>query len=106
MKSVQCYIAFLETQNLPPPFRIYTSLVGVRGYRFATYHKSWHDSDLLPFDRNEVLLPPVDILIFGEDKSYYEALKPIFDALWNADGQASCNYYNEKGEWVGHKDLR
>lgn len=29
-----------------------------------------------------------------------EVLKAIFDALWNASGWASCDFYNDEGKWV------
>ena len=51
--------------------------------------------------------PPVDPLIlpegivddYGSAEDYVQALRPIFDALWNAAGFVRCTYYDDKGNW-------
>jgi hypothetical protein len=49
--------------------------------------------------RPEVLeLPPVVIEDFASPADYHRALRPAFDALWNAGGELRCGYFTENGE--------
>lgn len=90
------------------PVRVYVSLLDVKNCEFVTYYDSFgFDMDETPtFSRDDVLLAPIDIMQFGNKAEVYEAMRPILDALWNADNKDRCDYYDEKGKWVGHASLR
>jgi hypothetical protein len=46
-----------------------------------------------------LLLPTVIVEDYGCPEDYARALRPIFDALWNAAGFARCTYYDAEGNW-------
>jgi hypothetical protein len=49
--------------------------------------------------RSDALFPAIRIESFGTIQEYTQALKPIFDALWNAAGYASSQSYGADGIW-------
>lgn len=102
------YVKLLQDMNVQPPIRIYVSLLNVKNCRFATYHDRWGmDEDEVPnIGKTDVLLPPVDIMKLGNKFEIYESLRPIMDALWNADNSDRCDYYDENGKWTGHDQVR
>jgi hypothetical protein len=69
-----------------------------------------HGSAIVPFSAayNETLVPqpapdmffqPVIIEDYDSLEDYRQALKPIFDALWNAGGYSGPQSYGPDGQW-------
>ena len=90
------------------PVRVYATLLDVKNCRFATYHDRWGmDEDEIPnIGKTDVFLPPIDIMEFGNNFEIYEGLRPVLDALWNADNVECCDYYDASGKWTGHPDVK
>jgi len=50
-------------------------------------------------DRETLVLP--DVIIEQDSLDPDLVLRPVFDALWQASGFASCEHYNCEGRWDG-----
>ena len=102
------YLSVLRDLGVQPPVRVYVTFLDIKDCRFATYKDVWgRGEDEIPnIAKGDVLLPPVDIMDYSNKFRVYEALKPTLDALWNADNLERCDYYDDEGNWVGHKDVR
>ena len=46
-----------------------------------------------------MFLPRVVIVDYGSFEEYRQALKPVFDALWNAGGYEGSESYGPDGQW-------
>ena len=78
------------------------TLEGVGGAYLAYSQYQWMDeSPKIRRDRLE--LPPILIAEYADKQAYQRALKPAFDALWNAGGLAECSYFDELGNWAPAK---
>jgi hypothetical protein len=97
LESLRKYLAVAKALGVSTPLVIMLSFHGVRGYRIW-FHSHWYDyGQMHAIDRDTLLLP--DVLLENFSTSADVALKPIFDALWQAGGMAGCQHYNEKGRW-------
>lgn len=52
-----------------------------------------------PIDRDELIVPEAVLLSFDDDLA--KAVKPLFDAVWNAAGYAQSKNFSRDGEWLG-----
>ncbi|MDM5360423.1 ATP-binding protein [Peribacillus sp. ACCC06369] len=87
VKAVERYIEINKLLNIQPPFVLMVCLIGVKGYTIM---------DSAPIDREFLIIP--EIIVDSLDKNIPQAMKPIFDAIWNSTGWAySTNY--EDGNW-------
>jgi hypothetical protein len=101
MKAVPKYIAALQQLGVQPPFAVMITLTGVRGAYLGYSESQWLDTPAII--RKDILeLPLVVISDFGTSKEYQTALKPAFDALWNAGGLSVCTYFSNSGVWEPH----
>ena len=83
--TVKRYIDLQKFLGIDPPVFIMVSFLGVKGYRIA------HSSDkqlFSPFtdeiDRMNLIIP--ESVVDTSDGDLAEAMKPIFDTVWNAAG--------------------
>ena len=53
--------------------------------------------DYQPIDRDVAILPEVQVGSFDEEVP--TAMKPIFDAVWNACGHPRSYNFTENGTW-------
>jgi len=53
------------------------------------------------FNKSELLLPEIIIEDYGTEQDYQRAMRPAFDALWNAAGYASSRYFSDDDLWKG-----
>ena len=94
---------YLETYNnlgVPLPVFISISLVGILEYRIiisSLYYQLKRD-EIEPIDRDTLFLP--DIVIDNYPADLPAALRPIFDALWNASGYPGSPSYDAQGNWL------
>ena len=58
----------------------------------SNYHESY------VIDRDVLFLP--EVLIDNYDVKGDQALRPIFNTVWNSFGLANSLNYNDKGEWA------
>lgn len=92
------YLSGLKALDVPPPIVVMISLQEIDGVYLAvgTYEvSSYH------FNKSELLLPEIIIEDYGSDHDYQKAMKPAFDALWNAVDYAASQYFNERNIWIG-----
>jgi hypothetical protein len=94
------YLNGLNTIGIEPPIILLFTLEGVKG---AYYHVIDQLLDeQIPFDRAVIHLPECFIEDFGSDADYHRAVKPAFDALWNAVGMAGSRFFDkDTGLWNG-----
>jgi hypothetical protein len=78
------------------------SLVGVSGATLAL-SSSMLGSSVVLIDRDMLLLPDVLIEDYADVSSIQKvaaAMRPAFDAVWNACGHARSYNYDEQGNWA------
>lgn len=95
----------LSSAEVPPPYFVFLSLIGVKGYSLDVPREShiYTDANPHPLDSEVLSLPEAVIEEAGDDIG--KALKLTFDTLWNAFGYAESKSY-ENGVWVwGDKPL-
>ena len=93
------YFEGLRALDVPTPIVVMISYEGVAGARLGIPH-DFHPEEREPFPPvDPLLLPEVIVDEYGSREDYVRALKPIFDALWNAAGFSRCTYYDQDGNW-------
>jgi len=93
------YLKALAAVGVQPPLLIMVAFIGARG---ATMSVDIHfGGDLHPIDRDVLVLP--DVLIDEPPKDLPRAMRPIFDAAWNACGVAQSANYNRDGTWIAEQ---
>ena len=93
----QCLNIQKQLGTETPLFILY-SLLGVKGYKMKVPRKFIFDEDVVPIDRENIILS--EEIIEDINKKPEEILKPIFDEIWNAAGfKESWNY--KDGKWQG-----
>lgn len=78
------------------------TLEGVKG----AYYKVM--SDFLdkyepPLADKVLFLPECVLEDYGTALEYHKAVRPAFDALWNAIGYSKSQFFDEDGLWVGNQ---
>lgn len=73
------YLVRLDASDIGPPYVMMMSLLNVRGLTLPGY---W--STPVGVDRNDILIP--DLLLNEMPPSFADALRPAFDAMWQAAG--------------------
>lgn len=94
------YICGLRDVGVPPPLIVMFALEGVRGVHYHVQRNSWGDYEP-PLPVDILHLPAAFIEDYGEEVDYHRAVRPAFDALWNAIGYSSSQFFNNDGLWVG-----
>jgi Schlafen, AlbA_2 len=90
--------AVLSSLDVPPPFFIFLTFIGVKAYSLDVPHENFIYADTPHPVGTEVLpLPEAVIEDYGVDAT--KALKLTFDTLWNACGYSGSVSYDKKGEW-------
>lgn len=94
------YINGLRDIGVPPPLIIMFTLEGVEGAHYTVMgNRCGEDEPPLPVD--VLSLPECVLEDYGTDLKYHKAVRPAFDALWNAIGYSKSQFFDEKGFWVG-----
>lgn len=73
---------------------------GVRGVNYAVKRNPWGDYEP-PLPEDILNLPECILEDFGDHVDHHRAVRPAFDALWNAIGYSQSQFFNEEGLWVG-----
>ena len=97
--SLTAYIEGLRGLGIPPPFAIILTLTGVEGVMIGLGDRYFAD-DAVPIPYDELQLPPIIIQDFGTAEDLQTAMRPAFDALWNAIGFPQSTLYDGDGLWV------
>jgi hypothetical protein len=96
-EGVEAYVTVLRKLGADGPLSVLVSLVGVRGTRIA--HGRFEDPRRreAEFDRDVVALP--DIVLTSSAPDVRSALRPVFDAMWQASGWERSFGYDAQGNW-------
>lgn len=99
------YIDGLRDIGVPPPLIIMFTLEGVKGADYAVVDYTVMD-DLRgnyepPLPDDVLFLPECVLEDYGTALEYHKAVRPAFDALWNAIGYSKSQFFDENGLWVG-----
>lgn len=99
------YVNGLRDLGVPPPLVILLSLEGVKGIPYKVGQDIFDDPE--PGIEREILcLPECVINEYGPDGDYHRAVKPAFDALWNAAGYVGAQSFSVDGLWTGNLQNR
>src|SRR5258707_3856563 len=91
-----------EWLGVEPPLFIMLSMVKIKGYVVALSRetlKAQYEDEITPIDRSELLIS--EIMIEKFDVDFGKVIRPVFDAVWNAGGEAGSPNYDYNGKWVG-----
>ena len=98
----ESYINGLKDLGVPSPLIIMLTLEGVKGINYAVISNTWGDPrPALPDDI--LFLPECFLENYGTKQEYHKAIRPAFDALWNAIGFSESQFFNDDGIWVGEQ---
>lgn len=94
------YLFGFRDIGIPPPLIIMFTLEGVQGAIYAVDENRWGDyRPSLP--ESFLTLPECIIESYGTEVDHHRAVRPAFDALWNAGGFARSFFFDDEGRWVG-----
>ena len=93
------YLSVHKQLGVDPPVFVMVSLLEVSGYVLATSQSVLPREVKDPIDRDTLLVPEILVEAFDIDPD--KALRPIFDAVWNAAGWPGSQNYDKDGRWVG-----
>jgi hypothetical protein len=96
------YVNGLRDLGIEPPLVVMLTLEGVEGAIYAV-QSNLFDDPMPTLDRPIMRLPECVINEYGPTASYHSAVRPAFDALWNAIGYAGSKFFDAQGLWVGDR---
>lgn len=94
----ESYVNGLRDLGVAAPLVVMVALEGVEG---AVYAVRENADDPVVLDRPLLLLPECVLPEYGTTLSYHRAVRPAFDALWNAMGYSASQSFDGNGLWVG-----
>ena len=89
----------LRKIEIPPPYVVMLSFLGVRGYNMLVGSIRWQPS-AHPVERDHLYLDEVIIDDAGID--FARAIRPAFDQVWNSCGWPRSLNYDADGNWREH----
>jgi hypothetical protein len=92
------YFSALQRLDVQPPIIFMLTLQGVRGACLGV-KSSLFSEERPPIDRAVLELPEIIIERYDTNEAYQRAVRPAFDALWNAGGFSRSKYFDENGRW-------
>lgn len=98
MKCLAEYIEFAREFAINPPYFLFLSFVGMRGYTLAVDRSMLWREDVPALQEDMVVLP--EILIAERDVQPHQILRSVFDMVWNAFGFTRSLNYDDQGHWV------
>lgn len=98
-EALQTYLSGLDELGVSPPVVVMVTFTAVNGaYLAVSSTPHFDDQEVI---RQETLpLPEIVIDDYGSEEDYHQAMRPAFDALWNAAGYASCHFFDDEGRWA------
>lgn len=95
IEAIKNYFNGYKSLGIEAPAVISMTLLGCKGaYMWTDFSTGL---DYQPIDRDVAILPEVQVGSFDEEVP--TAMKPIFDAVWNACGHPRSYNYTENGTW-------
>jgi hypothetical protein len=101
----ESYVNGLKDLGVAAPLIVMVTLEGVEGAVYAVRANPF-DDPVPVLDRPTLFLPECVINEYGSGLSYHRAVRPAFDALWNAIGYSGSQFFDESGLWVGDRTRR
>lgn len=98
LEAVARYLKSLSELDISYPIVVMLSFLDARGAYMAIDHIN-PGIGVHPIDRDVLVFPDVVLEVLPADLP--RALRPMFDAAWNACGIASSLNYDKKGNWTG-----
>nr|WP_246623536.1 ATP-binding protein [Sphingomonas colocasiae] len=98
MPAVSRALKELTHYAVPPPYYLMISLTGVRG--LCAPADDWGTTLAYPHLSDRILLPELLIDDVGDRNPPHTLLRPLFDLLWNAFGQAGSPSYDRDGNYL------
>jgi hypothetical protein len=99
LQALPEYLEGLRALDVPAPHIIMMSLQDVSGAILGVDRFEFFENPE-PF-KSELLLPEIVINDYGSNQDYQKAMRPAFDALWNAAGFSASPNFNAENIWVG-----
>jgi hypothetical protein len=96
--KVAAYMSALSRAEVAPPMFIMLGGVRVHGTMVAAGARPIATQP--PLGTSDWILPAVMIEDYGQKEDYCQALKPMFDAIWNAAGDEGSPSYGAEGKWT------
>ena len=101
MTAVESYFEGYSMLDIPAPVAVSAAVLGCRGVRIACNPRLASRLNVLgrlhDIDRQVAVLP--NVVVESLDVTVQHAMRPIFDAMWNASGFPHSLSYNEQGDW-------
>ncbi len=94
------YLLGLRNIGVPSPLILMFTLEGVENAHYHVRSNPWGDYEP-PLPNDLILLPECFLEDYGEIADHHRAVRPAFDALWNAIGYSESQFFNDEGVWVG-----
>ena len=98
IKYCRKLLALMAAAEISPPIVALLTLTGFSGVKFITSGLFGNDSGSA-IDRDPIFVP--DALIESYSVPVEQALRGVFDAMWNASGWPRSPVYDSKGNWLG-----
>lgn len=99
IRFVEAMIDLYRIWEIPPPFVVLLNLLEAKGH--SIYYERGVPGYFNSIDRNMVNLPEVIFNDYSLDIG--DAMKPAYDAMWNAAGWEKSPNYNAQGERIQGK---
>lgn len=99
MSCLADYIEFAQEFAIEPPYFLFLSFVGVRGYTLAVDRRMLWPGGVRTLQEDMLILP--EVVIPDRDEQPDQLLKPVFDMVWNAFGFIRSFNYDDQSRWVG-----
>jgi hypothetical protein len=103
LKAIQRYCLFLQGLSILAPYIILISMTGVSGAVVHELPRTGGYSRSLTIQQDTILLPDVlieDNTVLIDKKRIAQALKPVFDIVWNAGGYPRSINFDKNGNWA------
>ena len=99
MNCLADYIEFAREFAIEPPYFLFLSFVGVRGYTLAVDRGMLWPRSVRTLQEDMIILP--EVVVSDRDEQPHQLLKPVFDMVWNAFGFIRSFNYDDQGRWIG-----
>jgi hypothetical protein len=100
-ERLENYMKALSHADVPPPMLAMEA--GVRMHNtIVSAGPRFNPIQVQPLSKPDIVLPVITLDNYGQINDYRKALRPIFDAVWNAAGHEASPSYGPDGRWLGH----
>jgi hypothetical protein len=98
------YLEATRSMSITPPVIVIVSIQGVQGKSVIYQGAEAFMEEGVPLKHDTISMPEIVIDQFGSPEDVRKAMRPAFDALWNAAGAAHSTVFDENGRWIEAPD--